>query len=61
MTDEGSEAEIKGIEKEQGDAGCLPIAFDSVLNVEKVDLIEKSQCNSASLPNSPVLPLDGIL
>ena len=31
------------------------------MNVEKVDLVEKNQCNSASFPNSPALPLDGIL
>ena len=31
------------------------------MNVEKVDLVGNNQCNSASLPNSPALPLDGIL
>ena len=61
MMDGGSEAEKKRIEKEQGDVGCLPITFDSVLNVEKVDLVEKHQCNTTSLPNSPALSMDGIL
>ena len=61
MMDGGLEAEKKGIEKEQGDVGCLPVTFESVLNVEKVDLVEKNQCSSASLPNLPALPLNGIL
>ena len=61
MMDGRSEAEKKRIEKEQGEVGCLPITFDSVLNVEKVDLVEKNQFNSTSLPNSPALPMNGIL